>query len=196
MGHWFHPIASHGANHGANHGATHVEANDLQPHCPCRSACFSKLVPLGVDPSGLPGWFFWAMSCQTLIALYATSLPTINVTYTADNLGVHQARKGTHLPKIELLNGKVKVTTPHGSSEEHFIVRHTLLLADGTLLGAKVFTAKDKPVSEYSLPAGYKGKVYATSFCNLHDLWLAEASVRMVKTQRRRWPQPLGLVGR
>jgi superoxide reductase len=39
------------------------------------------------------------------------------------------------------------------------------------------FTPKDKPVSAYTLPAGYAGKVCATSFCNLHDLWLSEATV-------------------
>jgi superoxide reductase len=48
---------------------------------------------------------------------------------------------------------------------------------NGTVVGAKVFTPKDKPVSAYTLPAGYAGKVCATSFCNLHDLWLSEATV-------------------
>jgi superoxide reductase len=110
-------------------------------------------------------------------AAEASSLPSANLVYSANNPGVHQAIQGTHLPKIEVQGSQVKVTTPHGSSEPHFIVRHTLLLADGTLVGAKAFTPKDKPVSEYTLPPGYKGKVYATSFCNLHDLWLSEASV-------------------
>lgn len=112
-----------------------------------------------------------------VLAADGTSQPPANLIYSAANLGMYPAIKGTHIPRIEVLNGKVTVTTPHGMSEEHFIVRHTLLLADGTMVGAKTFTAKDKPVSEHSLPAGYKGKVYATSFCNLHDLWLADAVV-------------------
>jgi superoxide reductase len=31
---------------------------------------------------------------------------------------------------------------------------------------------KDDPVSTFTLPAGYKGMVYALSLCNKHDLWL------------------------
>ena len=65
----------------------------------------------------------------------------------------------------------------HSMSNEHFIVRHTLVLANGTYVGAKTFTASDKPESEYTLPAGYRGKFYVTSFCNVHDFWLAEATV-------------------
>jgi len=112
-----------------------------------------------------------------VFATDSSGLPPVNVVYTADNLGVHQARKASHLPKIEVFGDKVTVTTPHGSSDEHFIVRHTLLLADGSLVGAKTFTSKDRPVSEYKIPAGYKGKIFVTSFCNLHDLWLAAADI-------------------
>lgn len=130
--------------------------------------------------------FFLAASGASTLSLGAATpalaangndLPAVNVVYTADNLGVHQARKGSHLPKVEVADGKVTVSTPHGISDEHFIVRHTLLLADGSLVGARTFTSKDKPVSEYQLPAGYKGKIYATSFCNLHDLWLTDYNV-------------------
>ncbi len=67
--------------------------------------------------------------------------------------------------------------TKHPMSSEHFIVRHTLVLADGTTVGAKTFTPADKPESSYELPAGYKGKITATSFCNQHDFWLSEMTV-------------------
>jgi len=83
----------------------------------------------------------------------------------------------THQPVLEINGSKVKLTTPHPMSEEHFIVRHSLLLADGTVVGAKTFTYKDTPITEYELPAGYKGKLFGTSFCNQHDFWLVEATV-------------------
>ncbi|WP_085315664.1 desulfoferrodoxin family protein [Derxia lacustris] len=104
-------------------------------------------------------------------------LPPKNLVLTDENPGDFAGRRATHLPRIEVAGSKVKVVTRHGHSAEHFIVRHTLLLADGSLLGAKTFTGDVEPASEYDLPAGYKGKIYATSFCNLHDLWLAEATV-------------------
>lgn len=107
----------------------------------------------------------------------SSALPATNLIYTKENPGKWDAKKGTHVPQVEVAGGKVTITTPHPMSEEHFIVRHTLLLADGTVVGAKTFTPKDMPVSEYELPAGYQGKVFATSFCNQHDFWLAEASV-------------------
>jgi superoxide reductase len=110
-------------------------------------------------------------------AAEVAALPTVNVIYTKDNAGRWEAKNGSHLPKIEIAGSKVTITTPHASSEAHFIVRHTLLLANGTVLGAKTFTAADTPVSEYTLPDGYKGKIFATSFCNQHDLWLSETTI-------------------
>lgn len=103
-------------------------------------------------------------------------LPPKNLIYTKENPGVWDAKKGSHAPLVEVAGGKVKITTPHPMSEEHFIVRHTLVLADGTVVGAKTFTPKDQPVSEYDLPTGYKGKIFGTSFCNQHDFWLTETT--------------------
>ena len=99
------------------------------------------------------------------------------IVYTKENPGKWAKKVGSHAPVITVKGDKVIVETKHPMSEKHFIVRHTLVLEDGTVLGAKTFTAKDKPVSEYTLPKGYKGKIYATSFCNLHDFWLSEATV-------------------
>lgn len=103
-------------------------------------------------------------------------LPPKNLIYTKENPGQWEKKAATHVPRLEVADGKVKLTTPHPMSDEHFIVRHGLLLADGTVVGSKTFTSKDKPVSEYTLPAGYKGKVFGTSFCNQHDFWLVEAT--------------------
>jgi len=63
-------------------------------------------------------------------------------------------------------------------AKKHFIVRHTLVLEDGTVVGGKVFSGSDAEAkSTFELPAGYKGKIFGTSFCNLHDFWVNEATV-------------------
>ncbi len=70
------------------------------------------------------------------------------------------------------------MTTDHGMSVKHFMVRHTLVDADGKQLGAKTFIPEDgHAVSTNTLPENYKGKLYATSFCNKHDFWLAETVI-------------------
>jgi superoxide reductase len=101
--------------------------------------------------------------------------PAGSVYYTKEQPGHWKGKEGTHAPEVKVEGGKVSVVTMHPMTAEHFIVRHTLILADGTALGAKNFAATDKPESSYDLPAGYKGKICATSFCNLHDLWVSEA---------------------
>ncbi|MES9930942.1 MAG: desulfoferrodoxin family protein [Candidatus Thiodiazotropha sp. 6PDIVS] len=105
------------------------------------------------------------------------TMPPVNLVYTQKNPGKWKSKKGTHIPHFEITGRKIRVNTEHGQSERHFIVRHTLLLEDGTVVGANTFTANDAPISEYNLPAGYKGKIYATSFCNKHDLWVSEENV-------------------
>jgi superoxide reductase len=62
-------------------------------------------------------------------------------------------------------------------SEPHFIVSHTVVLANGAFLDRKTFTWKDKPVSTHMLPAGYTGPVTVTSTCNLHDFWVKTITV-------------------
>ena len=101
---------------------------------------------------------------------------TANITVPSNSLTCGDT--GGEGSAITVNGGKVTVFTKHGMSEKHFIVRHTLVLADGSVIGAKVFSGTDKEAkSSYELPAGYKGKIFATSFCNLHDLWLNEATV-------------------
>jgi superoxide reductase len=99
-----------------------------------------------------------------------------NIIYTQDDPGRWEGKQGSHVPQVTMTGSKVAVVTKHSMSSEHFIVKHTLVLANGTYIGSKTFASTDKPESEYELPAGYKGKFYVTSFCNLHDLWLAEAT--------------------
>ena len=98
-----------------------------------------------------------------------------NIVYTKEQPGKWAAKAPIHAPEITVNGSKVTVVTKHPMSAEHYIVRHTLVLADGTPVGGKTFTPTDKPESSYDLPAGYKGKLYATSFCNLHDFWVSVA---------------------
>ena len=100
------------------------------------------------------------------------------IIYTKDNPGKWKGKEGSHVPKISVEGRKVTVTTPHPMSQGHYIVRHTLVLKDGSVIGEHTFfPVKDtKAVSTFELPEGYKSSFYATSFCNLHDLWVTEGS--------------------
>ncbi|MDR3542504.1 MAG: desulfoferrodoxin family protein [Desulfosporosinus sp.] len=97
-----------------------------------------------------------------------------NIIFTKENPARWKGKEGLHIPEVTVTGSKVSVVTPHPMSNEHFIVRHTLVLEDGTYVGSKTFTPADKPESAYKLPADYKGKFYVSSACNLHDFWLIE----------------------
>lgn len=108
----------------------------------------------------------------------AATAPYTNIIYTAENPGKWGKKVGSHLPSITVEGNKVTLSTKHGMAAKHYIVRHTLVLEDGTVVGGKVFSVTDpKAISSYELPAGYKGKIYGTSFCNLHDFWVNETTV-------------------
>ena len=100
-----------------------------------------------------------------------------NIIFTKANPGRWAGKEVLHAPQVTMMGSMVMVATKHPMSDKHFIVRHTLVLGDGTYVGDKTFTPADKPESSYKLPAGYKGKIYVTSFCNLHDFWLTEIMV-------------------
>ncbi|RUM33636.1 MAG: desulfoferrodoxin [Desulfobulbus sp.] len=110
-------------------------------------------------------------------AAFADNQSFPGVVYTKKQPGQWAKKVGSHAPEVTVDGSKVMLVTRHGMSAEHYIVRHTLVLGDGTVVGATTFTAADKPESSYDLPANYKGVVYATSFCNKHDFWVTELSV-------------------
>ena len=98
--------------------------------------------------------------------------------YTAGDPGMWVKKVGGHAPLVSITGGKATITTDHSMSEKHYIVRHTLVAADGAVISAKTFYPSDEePVSSHQLPAGAKGKFYATSFCNKHDFWVTEFNV-------------------
>jgi superoxide reductase len=100
-----------------------------------------------------------------------------NVIFTAENPGHWAALAALHVPVITVDGSTLTVHTPHPMTEPHYIVSHTVVLADGTYLDRKTFTWKDQPVSVHTLPAGYKGNVTVTSTCNLHDWWVKIVTV-------------------
>jgi superoxide reductase len=107
----------------------------------------------------------------------ATAFP-VAVVYTNEAPGRWAGKEGSHAPKVMVEGRNVKVVTSHPMTEKHFIVKHTLLTPEGKVIGEKTFANTDAAAeSSYELPAGFKGALWATSFCNLHDLWLTELSV-------------------
>jgi superoxide reductase len=120
-----------------------------------------------------------ALACGTLRTASAASEPFTGIIYTPSNPGKWREKAGSHVPQVSIDGRQVTITTPHPMSQNHYIVRHTLVLNNGTVVGAKTFfPVKDtKAVSTFTLPAECKGAWYATSFCNLHDLWVTEGKL-------------------
>jgi len=106
----------------------------------------------------------------------ATVFPP-GIVYTQNAPGRWKGREGAHVPKVSVSGGTVKVVNTHPVTPTHYIVKHTLLIPEGKVLGEKTFASSDTPESTYTLPAGFKGTIWVTCFCNIHDLWLAEVAV-------------------
>jgi len=105
------------------------------------------------------------------------SLPS-GLIYTKEDPGMWSKKVGGHAPRVSVEGGQVTLFTKHSMSQKHYIVRHTLVSAGGEVLGSKTFyPSDDEARSSYSLPAGTKGRLYATSFCNKHDFWVVEFNV-------------------
>ena len=107
----------------------------------------------------------------------ATEFPA-GLIYTQQTPQRWAGKEGAHVPKVTVEGGIVKMVTPHPMNAEHYIVKHTIVTPEGKVLGDKTFANTD-PVAEssYTLPEGFKGMLRATSFCNIHDLWLVEFTV-------------------
>ena len=103
---------------------------------------------------------------------------TKGLIYTKDEAGMWDEKVGSHAPIVEVKDNIVTLTTEHGMSERHFIVRHSLVAEDGEVIGTETFYPQDpKAISTYELPAGTKGKLKASSFCNKHDFWVTEFEI-------------------
>ena len=107
----------------------------------------------------------------------AGPFPT-GVVYTKEDPGRWAKKVGSHAPEITVDGSKVKIVTKHPMSENHYIVRHTLVSADGKVVGEKTFRPTDrKALSIFDIPADAGTHFYATSFCNLHDFWVVEFTI-------------------
>lgn len=107
----------------------------------------------------------------------ATESTWKNIVFTQAQPGHWKKVERLHVPVVKINGDKVNVHTPHPMSEPHYIVSHTVVLEGGKFLSRKTFTWKDQPVSEHTLPPGYKGRIMVTSTCNLHDWWLKTVTV-------------------
>jgi superoxide reductase len=100
-----------------------------------------------------------------------------NVIFTAEDPGHWAKVQELHVPIVTASGGTLTVKTPHPMSEPHYIVSHSVVLANGKFLDRKTFSYTDVPVSTHTLPAGYTGPVTVTSTCNLHDFWVKKIEV-------------------
>jgi len=103
--------------------------------------------------------------------------PNENVVFSEADPGHWAKAAALHIPQTSVSAGKISIKTPHPQSEAHYIVSHSVVLANGTFVSRKTFSYKDEPVSEHPLPAGYKGQVTVTSTCNQHDFWVKTITV-------------------
>ncbi len=100
------------------------------------------------------------------------------VIYTAENPGKWAEKVSGHAPEVSVDGKQVSIKTDHIMSSKHYIVRHTLVAEKGEVIGEKTFYPEnEEAVSTFTLPENCSGKLYATSFCNKHDLWLTELDV-------------------
>jgi superoxide reductase len=107
-----------------------------------------------------------------------------NILYTEARPGVWKGKASSHVPVCDIEKAgdalKLSVETQHGMSEEHYIVRHTVVSDCGKVLGAKTFHWDDDPISTHEIKLGGDCKhVFVMSYCNLHDLWVAHAKLEV-----------------
>ena len=97
--------------------------------------------------------------------------------YSKSNQGRWEGKAGSHAPVVTIEGSKISVETKHGMADTHYIVKHSIVTESGEVLGENVFFPSDKKaISTYEIK-GKHTKLYALSFCNLHDLWVSEYSV-------------------
>ncbi len=116
---------------------------------------------------------------QTTTTFAASGSCPTGIVYSADNPGQWAKKVSGHTPKVSVQGNTITINTPHVMSERHYIVRHTLVSEEGKVLGSKTFYPSDEEaISTFELPIKQQGsKLYATSFCNKHDLWVTEVII-------------------
>ncbi len=118
------------------------------------------------------------MAAAHVLPASAESAPLPDgIVYSAEKPGKWSDKVKSHAPVATVNGNKVSVKTEHSMSEEHYIVRHTLVSKTGEVLGEKTFHPSDKEaVSVFEIPAGHTA-LFATSFCNRHDFWVTAFTI-------------------
>ena len=115
---------------------------------------------------------------KSSIASEKTNRKFPGLIYTAENPGKWEKKAAGHEPKVKVEGKEVTIKTLHEMNEKHYIVRHTLVCEHGKVLGEHTFYPSDKKAaSTFTLPEKHAKKLFATSFCNKHDLWVTEINV-------------------
>ena len=99
------------------------------------------------------------------------------IIYTKNNPGRWAKKVGSHSPIVTVKGRQVTIETKHPMSEKHYIVKHTIVSGSGEVLGEKIFYPTDKNALSVFKLEGKHSLLYATSFCNKHDLWVTKFSV-------------------
>ena len=95
--------------------------------------------------------------------------------YTKDCPGRWKKKVKSHAPIVKIKGDEITIITNHPMSKRHYIVRHTLVTEKGDVIGERTFYPEDKKAeSHFRIPKGYRGILFATSFCNLHDFWVTK----------------------
>lgn len=115
-----------------------------------------------------------ALTAATIPAMAKENSKANIFAYSKENPGRWEGKAGSHAPVVTIKGNKVTLETKHGMAAAHYIVKHTLISSDGTVVGENVFFPTDKKaISTFDLPS-VKGEFFALSFCNLHDQWVTK----------------------
>lgn len=102
----------------------------------------------------------------------------MNIVFSEKEKGKWTTKNESHVPEVTVKDGKVTIETKHIMNEKHYIIRHTLVTSDGDYIDGKTFYPEDKKaISVFDLPKNKKSFI-ATSYCNLHDLWINEFTIK------------------
>jgi len=137
--------------------------------------CAGVALPAGAAGLFLPTGSQTAAAEVDLVGNIVGKLPT-NIVFSQTHEGVWKGKSGSHVPRVAVHGDKGSIITKHGMSPAHYIVRHTLISSEGEVIFGHTFAYDDKEAaSEFEGAQIKRGQTYyALSFCNKHDLWLAE----------------------
>lgn len=113
-----------------------------------------------------------ATAASPALAVRAPQSPLPGVVYSHFYPGRWAGMEAIHVPLVRLDGLTLTVETDHPMDADHYIVRHTVVALDGTVVAARTLAPGDAPMTTCELPA--RGRYRVTSFCNLHDLWITE----------------------